>query len=184
MLVAIDASRTLCVVTARIHERRIATPEEGALMSYTFVPLRLRDALVAGRWRYEGPYAMYDFDLPALLLTAVLQRLLFQHVFYSVLDERGALVGLFTFTRTDGTVEVGLGMRPDLTGKGHGQEFFEAGLAFARRRYAPRHFMLDVAAFNERARKVYERAGFVPLRDFRRRTHAGWLDYVEMTREA
>src|SRR5215468_2088040 len=98
------------------------------MMSYTFVPLRLRDALAAGRWRYERPYAIYDFDLTALLLTALLQRLLYQHVFYSALDERGALVGLFTFTRTGDTVEVGLGMRPDLTGKGHGLEFFEAGL--------------------------------------------------------
>src|SRR5262245_1420094 len=153
-------------------------------MSYGFISLRVRDALEAGHWRYDGHYAIYDFDLPALLLTALLQRLLFQHVFYSVLDEQGILVGIFTFTRTGDTLEVGLGMRPDLTGKGRGPQFFEAGLAFARRRYAPRRFALDVATFNERARKVYARAGFVPLRTFHRRTRAGWLEYIEMTREA
>jgi [ribosomal protein S18]-alanine N-acetyltransferase len=153
-------------------------------MSYTFVPLRVRDALEAGRWRYQGRYAIYDFDRPALVLTALLQRLLFQQVFYSVLDERGTLLGLFTFTRTGDTLEVGLGMRPDLTGKGRGLEFLEAGLAFARRRYAPRHFALDVATFNERAQRVYMRAGFVPLRTFRRRTKAGWLEHIEMTRKA
>jgi ribosomal-protein-alanine N-acetyltransferase len=153
-------------------------------MNYTFIPLRVRDALEAGRWRYQGRYAVYDFDRPALVLTALLQRLLFQHVYYSVLDQRSTLVGLFTFTRSGDTLEVGLGMRPDLTGKGQGLEFLEAGLAYARRRFAPRHFALDVATFNERAQKVYTRAGFVPLRTFRRRTTAGWLEYLEMTREA
>ena len=35
------------------------------------------------------------------------------------------------------------------------------GLAFARERYQPRRVYLHVAEFNERARRIYERAGFV-----------------------
>ena len=51
-------------------------------------------------------------------------------------------------------------MRPDLTGRGLGLEFFLAGLAFAHERYRRSTRASDVAAFNERARRVYERAAF------------------------
>jgi [ribosomal protein S18]-alanine N-acetyltransferase len=57
-------------------------------------------------------------------------------------------------------LDYGLGLRPDLTGQGLGLEFFRAGLVFARERYQPQRVYLHVAAFNERARRVYERAGF------------------------
>ena len=38
-------------------------------MPYSFVPLRWRDATAAARWRYEGPYAIYNFDGLGLLTT-------------------------------------------------------------------------------------------------------------------
>jgi [ribosomal protein S18]-alanine N-acetyltransferase len=56
-------------------------------------------------------------------------------------------------------LDYGLGLRPDLTGQGLGLEFFRAGVAFARERYQPQRVYLHVAEFNERARRVYERAG-------------------------
>ena len=153
-------------------------------MGYTFVPLRLRDAVIAGGWRYPGEYAIYDFTRGELVATALLQHLrLLPVVFFAALDERGELVGIFTLTRIGETVEVGVGMRPDLTGKGLGLAFFEAGLAYARERFHPRRFALDVAAFNIRARTIYERAGFREVRRFRRRTRAGPLEHIEMVRE-
>jgi hypothetical protein len=51
-----------------------------------------------------------------------------------------------------GAVDVGLGLRPDLTGRALGLGFMLAGLEFARRRFAPDGFRLSVAAFNERTR--------------------------------
>lgn len=47
-----------------------------------------------------------------------------------------------------------------MTSRGLGLEFFQAGLSFARERYRPQRVYLRVAAFNERAQRVYERAGF------------------------
>ena len=46
-------------------------------------------------------------------------------------------------------LDYALGLRPDLTGRGLGLEFFRAGLAFARERYQPQRVYLHVAEFNE-----------------------------------
>ena len=58
-------------------------------------------------------------------------------------------------------LDVGLGLRPDLTGRGLGLGFVAAVLALGRERFGPVGFRLSVAVFNERAIRVYERAGFV-----------------------
>ncbi|HEY6285153.1 MAG TPA: GNAT family N-acetyltransferase [Ktedonobacteraceae bacterium] len=47
--------------------------------------------------------------------------------YYSVFNEENELVGFFVFKRDNQTVEVGLGLRPDLTGKGLGRAFLNAG---------------------------------------------------------
>jgi ribosomal-protein-alanine N-acetyltransferase len=61
---------------------------------------------------------------------------------------------------------LGLGLHPEWTGQGFGKSFLEAGLEYARRRFAPMQFTLSVASFNRRAITVYERAGFAPVRVF------------------
>ena len=48
---------------------------------------------------------------------------------------------------------------PELTGRGLGVEFVRAGVEFARSIRLHR-VILDVASFNKRAIKVYERVGF------------------------
>jgi RimJ/RimL family protein N-acetyltransferase len=55
---------------------------------------------------------------------------------------------------------------------------------FARVRYAPTRFTLDVATFNVRARLVYERAGFKPAETFVRHTPKGSREFLAMYRPA
>jgi RimJ/RimL family protein N-acetyltransferase len=102
-------------------------------------------------WRYPPPYDFYDGDVDPVLNP---ER------FFGACDEQGELVGFYYFEPKPPDLDYGLGLRPDLTGRGLGLEFFLAGLAFGRERYRPRRVFLHVAAFNERARRVYERAGF------------------------
>jgi len=93
---------------------------------------------------------------------------------------RGALAGFFEFTETaGGVVEIGLGLRPDLTGQGLGGEFLAAGLEFA----GARHYALAVAAFNHRAIAVYERAGFREVRRYDHFTNGALHEFVWMTRD-
>lgn len=102
-------------------------------------------------WRYPPPYDFYDGDVDPVLNP---ER------FYGAYDSDDDLIGFYYFESNPPDLDYGLGLRPDLTGRGLGLDFFRAGLAFARERYSPRRIFLHVAAFNERALRVYERAGF------------------------
>jgi ribosomal-protein-alanine N-acetyltransferase len=102
-------------------------------------------------WRYEPPYDFYDGDVEPVLNP---ER------FFSARDGGGELIGFYYYEPTDDAVDYGLGLRPDLVGRGLGLDFFRSGLEFAREQYRPTVIRLHVAAFNERAITVYERAGF------------------------
>jgi [ribosomal protein S18]-alanine N-acetyltransferase len=102
-------------------------------------------------WRYPPPYDFYDDDgVPPKN----------PECFYSVRDQDGALVGFYFFMPRGDALFYGLGLHPDLTGRGLGLDFVEAGIAFAEERFGSRRLVLDVAEFNARAIRVYERAGF------------------------
>jgi RimJ/RimL family protein N-acetyltransferase len=103
-------------------------------------------------WAYEPPYDFYDGRHEPVRNP---ER------FHAARDADGAVVGFYYFDHKGPVLEYGLGLRPDLTGQRHGLEFFEAGLEYGRDRFGPEQIVLAVAAFNERAVKVYERAGFV-----------------------
>lgn len=49
------------------------------------------------------------------------------------MKENGTLIGFFTVCKiNDGTVDIGLGMKPNRTGNGFGLQFVNAGLAFSK----------------------------------------------------
>ena len=104
--------------------------------------------------------------------------------YHSTLDPDGELVGFLALRKEGDAVEIGLGLRPDLTGRGLGLGFLEAGLRFAEDAFRPRGFRLAVAAFNERAIRVYGRAGFHLSRRYLHETNGGVHEFVEMVRDA
>ena len=119
-------------------------------------------------WRYEPPYDFYDGDHDPVLNP---ER------FYGAVGADGTLVGFYYLEEKGKAVEIGLGLRPD----GLGAEFFQGGLDFAKARFPGRPITLNVAAFNERAIKVYERAGFRETgRHVRHYDRWGDVEFVEM----
>ena len=155
-------------------------------MSFHFERLRWRDVRSLSRWRYDGIYAFYNQEALPMLTLALLRGVL--HALgleaFVVLNDANERIGIFTFIQRATAIEIGLALRPDLTGRGLGLAFVEAGLDFARARYAPVRFTLDVAAFNERARRVYERAGFHPGGTFTRRVKGRPCEFLGMYRSA
>ena len=124
------------------------------------------------QWRYEPPFDFYDGDVDPVLDP---ER------FFEALDDAGNLVGHYYFESKGDALEIGLGLRPDLTGRGLGLAFVRAGLAFGRENFAPAKIVLNVAAFNQRAIAVYERAGFVETgRHVRTFERFGDVEFVEM----
>ena len=114
-------------------------------------------------WQYEFPYEWYDTssDPRKVELFAHPQR---RESLRAVVDDDDELVGFFNFVREGDEVRVGLGMRPDLTGRGLAQPFIQAGLDYASLEWRPKTFRLWVASWNERALRAYRRAGFRVVR--------------------
>ncbi len=151
---------------------------------YAFREMNDEEAREIAGWRYDAPYNFYDAPSDADDLAELLDPERRAGSYYSAFDDRGVLVGFFQFEAEGENVVVGLGLRPDLTGGGLGLGFLLAGLRFARRRFDPVAFGLSVAAFNERAIRVYERAGFRRGEVYAHRTNGGEHLFLAMTREA
>jgi ribosomal-protein-alanine N-acetyltransferase len=147
-------------------------------------PMEQPEAQAIADWHYEPPYSFYDWTADEDDLAELLSAERRGGKYFSAFDDAGTLVGFFGLELHGDAVVVGLGLRPDLTGRGLGLGFIETGLAYARERLAPSRFTLSVAAFNERAIRVYERAGFEAVRTFEHETNGGVHLFVEMARPA
>jgi [ribosomal protein S18]-alanine N-acetyltransferase len=167
-------------------------------VQFTAMPMTADDARAIQTWRYEGEYATYNVADTADGLAELLDP---RSPYFAVRDEHSELVGFFAYGTAgevggemgesepalyadpaDRTLSVGLGLRPDLTGKGLGLLFVEAALAFARARFAPSGFRMFVLDWNTRAIRVYERAGFARVRTLTVTNRHGTLTFVEMRR--
>ncbi|MDQ3981949.1 MAG: GNAT family N-acetyltransferase [Actinomycetota bacterium] len=141
------------------------------------------DAEAVAGWHYDPPYDFYDFRGDPDDLGELLDPNSWVDDYHAV-DLDGELVGFFSFKRHDDALEIGLGLRPDLTGKSLGAAFVDAGLAYALERFSPRELFLDVATFNDRAKKVYERAGFRASHVWIHESRQGRVEFLRMTRPA
>ena len=151
---------------------------------YLFHQMDDTDADKISGWRYEPPYDFYDWDADPQDLAELQDPTKRRDVHFSVRDNKGQLVGFFQSKQKDDVLDVGLGLRPDLTGEGRGLEFLLSGLEFAKKRYAPERFTLSVATFNGRAVGVYERAGFRRGEVYLHETNGGEHEFLRMERRA
>ena len=147
-------------------------------MSFTFKPISQADVWAFAAWRYQPPYDVYNEPPPeegaADYLAYFLEP---DYHFHAVYDERDELVAVCSFG-PDGQVpggdyraeglDIGLGVRPDLTGQGRGAEFVRATVDFALTTFRPALLRVTIAAFNRRACRVWQRAGFKQSQTFRR----------------
>ena len=164
-------------ITSSIFEK------EGCHIDLVIKPMDRPAALIAAAWEYPEPYHVYNMGLDESSLKEMLGG-----TFYAVYSSK-ELTGYFCFGASaripwaeeeglypQGYVDIGLAMRPDLTGMGLGQAFFQHGLDLAGTEY-PGPLRLTVACFNHRARKIYQRAGFFNTGAF---TVPGGMDFIIM----
>jgi [ribosomal protein S18]-alanine N-acetyltransferase len=155
-----------------------------AMVGVRITPMSQEEAEAIAEWRYDPPYHFYDASADHRDLAELLDPEVRGDRYFSAREASGVLIGYFGLTFADGVAGIGVGLRPDLTGRGLGLAFLEQGLAFATERYSPERFRLSVAVFNKRAITVYERAGFVRSRTYDHETNDGVFRFVEMERPA
>jgi len=153
---------------------------------FKFEPMNEANARAVQSWRYEAPYDFYNPTSDTL--AAFLDPL---YHYYSVMDERGELIAFRCFgadAQVPGgdysadALDMGGGLRPDLTGQGLGPRVMNAAIEFARIQFAPRVFRTTVAAFNRRALRACEKVGYEPVQSFIA-THNG-MPFVVLMRMA
>ena len=159
-------------------------------MKFTFTPMDEANARTIQSWTYEAPYNIYNWAAEDDISEMFDQR----SPHYAVKDEHGELIGFFACGSSalvwdsgephlfseNNTITIGLGMRPDLTGKGLGLAFVDAGLAFASKQFKPDYFRLFVLMFNQRAIRVYEHAGFQSVGIYVQPNANGDREFLEM----
>src|SRR5690242_11359091 len=112
-------------------------------MEFLFRRASRLDLKTIATWQYDPPYTQYNgrHYVPFFRLFGWLPTRFLYPNYYVADDEHGALAGFFVFWGyARGKILIGLDLRPDLTGKGHGLAFVQAGLACGKASYGSASF--------------------------------------------
>ncbi|MBW7454693.1 GNAT family N-acetyltransferase [Paenibacillus sepulcri] len=138
---------------------------------YNFVPMTRQTAEIISGWTYPHPYSIYSMDGSEECIGELMNG---DYFYAKDKDSFNPLVGFACCghsARVPGgyaagiyndpdRLDIGLGLRPDRTGKGLGSDFLAQSVQFMSRQFEISKFQLVVVAFNERAINAYEKAGF------------------------
>ena len=120
-------------------------------------------------WKYPEPYAVYNMRTDEAEVEQLMNGL---HM--AVVDETGALSGFLAFGWSAQVVcgetesiyadesfsDLGLGLRPDLCGRGKGRDLVKCGIAFLKELFPEDGVRLTVRGDNQRAITLYEKMNF------------------------
>jgi ribosomal-protein-alanine N-acetyltransferase len=155
------------------------------LTRLSFVPMGRADAEEVAAWHYPGIYAFYDFAADPGDYAELLDQSRRDGAYFSARVPDIGLVGFAQIKRNGGVaVEIGLGLRPECTGRGLGTEFVKRICAWVTERQHPQSFTLLVATFNTRAITVYERAGFTRAEVEVHQSNGRSVEFLRMNRPA
>lgn len=149
--------------------------KDSSLVFYKVKVMKIEEARNIVKWRYDQPYSMYNMSDNAEDIEELMDG-----SYFSVNTRENELIGYFCYGKnaqvpggvqagfylSEDLLDIGLGIRPDLTGKGNGFDFLNVGLNFGQKQYQPKGFRLSVATFNLRAICLYEKVGFKPVETF------------------
>jgi [ribosomal protein S18]-alanine N-acetyltransferase len=131
------------------------------LPGLTVRPLEPADAEAIAAWRYDGPWDVYDSHPD--------DRLSAEAGYQAVVDGAGDLVGFLCLgqearvpglAETDGLVDLGAGMRPDLVGRGLGRAFGAAVMSHVARSCGEIRLRAVVQSWNQRSLRLAQVLGF------------------------
>jgi ribosomal-protein-alanine N-acetyltransferase len=140
----------------------------------TVRPATEGDVRELSTWRNDPPYDVYDVGDESM--EANIEYLLGPDTrCHAIVDGSGDLIGFCTFgpdARVPGgdysveALDIGLGIRPRGTGRGHGSRFVATVLEFAATTFRPDTMRVTISEWNTRALRVWEGAGFQRIQRF------------------
>lgn len=150
-------------------------------MAYKFSVMTQEQAEnIAFNWHYDDEYSFYNMEDDEEDLEEFLNPQERGNSTVAV-TEANELVAFFSYSKVaDRTFDIGLGMRPDLTGKGNGIEFLRAVINFINAEVNPEKITLSVAIFNQRAIKLYRNIGFIDVNTFMQNTNGSTFEFLKM----
>jgi [ribosomal protein S18]-alanine N-acetyltransferase len=144
-------------------------------MNWTITKMTEDFAIQILQWQYESPYDFYNNELTDESL-----KELMNDTYLAVIDENKQITGYYCTgisaivpagkeygAYNENMIDLGLGLKPVLTGAGRGRSFLTfilQNIENANIESLP--LRLTVANFNKRAIKLYEKVGFITQQSF------------------
>jgi len=139
------------------------------------------------KWKYEPPYEIYNYR-PDRFEEDLAYHLDPANNLYSMYRE-GELIGYCSFGRdaqvpggdySEEALDIGLMIKPSLTGRGLGSEHVKDVIGHAMTKYKPRKLRVTILDTNQRAMKVWEKNGFQKTQSFESEKHQlGFIIYTK-----
>lgn len=152
-------------------------------MKIKLVSLIEEHAKEISQWRYEEPYSVYnyiDWNTMFTLGWGITQKEKREKEFLAVVNERKELFGYIRLVEKRDGIIIGIGLRPDLCGKGIGQQVMMLLKEERMKRYGNKKIILEVRSFNSRAINCYKKVGFTETDRYIRNTPKGEAEFIKM----
>jgi [ribosomal protein S18]-alanine N-acetyltransferase len=128
------------------------------------------------KWEYDPPYDIYNHS-PENITHQIEYMIDKEQRFYIFKDPQEILLGFFSIGKdgqvqdgdySEDAIDIGIGIRPDLTGNGNGSVFVQKTIEAIQEQYPGKKLRVTVADFNSRAKAVWEKNGFLLRKRFTR----------------
>jgi ribosomal-protein-alanine N-acetyltransferase len=158
-------------------------------MRIEFLPTEKKRAREFLQWQYEPPYDIYNFPL-VQLEKYVQYNIDPRNNVYTMFDQNDRLIGYCSYGRdaqipggdySEEALDIGLMIKPELTGQGMGSDFASKVIQNGIDKYVPKKLRVTIAAFNKRAMRVWEGNGFQQTQKFNR--EGDGMEFVVMVNE-
>lgn len=146
-------------------------PDRLRRVGWQLVPMGEREARAIAGWQYPAPFDFYNLSADPEVITELTDG-----SYWAAVDGRGQVAAFFctgdaalvpdglgagAYGTSHPVVDIGVGLRPDLTSHRLGGPFMMDVMDRLAGNPCVSHVRLTVATMNERAVRLYQRLGFV-----------------------
>ena len=152
-------------------------------MEFFIKDMNEKSAVEIVNWKYDAPYDFYNNEVTSEAINEIIEN-----PYFAIVNQFEELIGFFCIgssaqvpighqygAYSEEFLDIGIGMNPELTGKGFGTIFFSTVLQHIENDLPIR---LTVAEFNQRAIRLYLKYGFIEKKKFKR----GSTEFIVMVK--